>query len=222
VSETRAVLVDLYDTLVWTEWPAMRAELEARFGITEADLVRAFVRTRAARSVGAYESAEGDLRAVLVEAGLDPTPELVRELSRERVERLLADGVHLWDDSIPTIRELRSRGVRVAVVSNCDHATRPVIERLGLDRETDAVVLSFEVRSAKPDPHIYRAALERLGVSAAEAAFVDDQSGYCDGAAALGMAAFLLLREGSVPAEGVSEPGGHRVIRDLRALLDLI
>jgi putative hydrolase of the HAD superfamily len=222
VTEVRAVLIDLYDTLVWSDWPVMRAELEERLGIGEAELIRSFVRTRPARSVGAFGSAEGDLRAVLEDAGLDPDPEVVRELSRERVERFLVTGVHLWEDSIPTIRALRDRGVRVAVVSNCDHATRPVVERLGLVEETDAIVLSFEVRVAKPDPGIYLAALDRLGAAAGESVFVDDQAEYCDGATALGIDALLLLRDGATPAEGVSVSGGHRVIRDLRALLELV
>lgn len=219
MSEIRAVLIDLYDTLVWTEWPSMRAALEARFGLSEADLLRAFARTRPARSVGAFANAEADLAAILEAAGIDADPELVRELDAERTKILLGSGVRLWEDSIPAVRELRRRGLRTAVVSNCDHVTRPIVEHLGLEREFDAVILSFEVGFAKPDPGIYRAALDALGgVEPAAAAFVDDQDAYCDGAAELGMRAFLVLRDGAAPAEGVSEPGGHRVIRDLRAL----
>jgi putative hydrolase of the HAD superfamily len=217
----RAILIDLYDTLVWSEWPTMRVELEERFGLDEAELVRAFVKTRPARSVGAYGSAEGDLRAVLVEAGLDPPDELVRELSRDRVGRFLATGVHLWEDSIPTIRALRERGIHSAVVSNCDHSTRPVVERLGLVEETDAVVLSFEVGVAKPDAGIYLEALDKVRAQPGEAIFVDDQVRYCDGAAAVGMSAVLIERPGRTFQE---EPGagGHPAIQDLRSLLDLV
>jgi FMN phosphatase YigB (HAD superfamily) len=84
------------------------------------------------------------------------------------------------------------------------------------------VILSFEVGAAKPSPEIYRAALERLDVRAGDAMFVDDQAAYCDGAAALGIQTALIVRDGATPAEGVSEPGSHRVITDLRALLELI
>jgi methionine salvage enolase-phosphatase E1 len=53
--------------------------------------------------------------------------------------------------------------------------------------------------------------------------FVDDQAGYCDAAAAVGMRTLLMLRDEASPAEGVSEPGDHhRVIRDLRAVVDLL
>jgi putative hydrolase of the HAD superfamily len=221
VNEIRAVLLDLYDTLAWTEWPAMRGELERRFGLSEPELLRAYSITRPARSVGAFGSAEGDVAAILEAAGVPADGDLVRELAA-RTASFLEGAVHLWDDVIPSIRKLRSRGLRTALVSNCDHSTRPVVEALGLVAETDATILSFEVGVAKPDPGIYRAALERVDVEPGEAVFVDDQARYCDGAAAVGIATFLIARADATPAEGRSETGGHRVIRDLRALPDLV
>jgi putative hydrolase of the HAD superfamily len=218
---TRAVLLDLYDTLAWTRWPAMRSEVERRLGVSGSDLLRAYSSTRPARSVGAFGDAEGDTAAVLEAAGATPDPATVRELT-ERTHAFLRTGVTLFEDALPALRELRGRGMRTAVVSNCDHTTRPVVERLGLYEEADAVVLSFEERVAKPDPAIYRAALSRLGVEAGEAVFVDDQAAYCDGAVAVGMTALLILRRGATPLEGAGDPGRHRVIADLRALSDLV
>jgi FMN phosphatase YigB (HAD superfamily) len=106
------------------------------------------------------------------------------------------------------------------VLSNCDHSTRPVVERLGLYEEADAVVLSFEERTAKPEPAIYRTALSRLGVDAGDAVFVDDQVAYCDGAVDVGMTTFLIVRDD--PRPGGDAIGEHRVIPDLRSLLGLI
>jgi putative hydrolase of the HAD superfamily len=222
VSEVRAVLIDLYDTLAWTDWPTMRAELEERFGISEVELLRAFTTTREARSIGAYGSAEGDLAAVLEAGGVQADADLVQELNEARARALAENGVNLWDDSIRTLRELRGRGIRTAVVSNCDHATRPIVEDLGLQREVDAIVLSFEVGAAKPDPRIYRAALEAVGAGPEEAVFVDDQAWYCEGAEALGIRSFLIRRDDADPAEGFGAPGDREVLHDLRSLLDLI
>ena len=222
MSEVRAVLIDLYDTLAWTDWPTMRAELEERFGISEAELLRAFTTTREARSIGAYGSAEADLAAVLEAAGVQPDADLVHELNAARARALAENGVHLWDDSIPTLRELRRRGIRTAVVSNCDHATRPIVDDLGLEREVDAIMLSFEVGAAKPDPGIYRAALEAVGAGPEEAVFVDDQAWYCEGAEALGIRSFMIVRDDAAPVQGVSVDGGRAVLRDLRSLLDLV
>jgi putative hydrolase of the HAD superfamily len=217
----RAVLLDLYDTLVWTEWPKLRELIEDRAGLSRVDLLSAFDSTRAERSVGAFGSMEGDFRAVLRAAGVEDADERAGPLA-ELATGFLEDGVHLWDDSLPVLRELRSRGIGTAIVSNCDHGTRPVVERLGLDAEADAVVLSFEAGVAKPDSGIYRIALDALGARAEEAVFVDDQARYCDGAAALGIGTFIVLRHEAAPGEGVSEPGGHAVLRDLRSLPDVV
>jgi putative hydrolase of the HAD superfamily len=50
----------------------------------------------------------------------------------------------------------------------------------------DHVISSHDVGLAKPDPAIFRAALERLGVTAAEAVFVDDLVGHVEAARTLG------------------------------------
>jgi putative hydrolase of the HAD superfamily len=222
VTATRAVLLDLYDTLVWTEWPLLRQRVSERVGISPRALMNALGKTYKGRARGEFGSVEGDWRAALEAAGVTPTAELVDDIVRLQRE-VLEDGVHLWEDGLPAIARLHARGIRVGVISNCDHATRPTVDRLGLDDAVDAVILSFEVRAAKPDPQIYLAALEALGgVDPSNAVFVDDQAGYCDAAAALGMRAFLILREDDSPGEGVSEPGDHEVIRDLRALPDLV
>lgn len=219
MSAIRGVLLDLYDTLAWTEWSALRGEIERRLGISEGDLLRAFIQTNPARGLGTFGSLEGDLRAVLEAAGVRAEAATIRDLA-ERTEAFLANGVHLWDDAIPTLRELRSRGVRTAIVSNCDHATRGVVELLELEEEADAVVLSFEVGVAKPAPEIYRTALAALEARPDDALFVDDQVAYCDGAAEIGIRTLLLARASNHGS--TAEPTRHPVIRDLGSILELL
>ena len=210
-----AVLLDLYDTIARTRWGQLSDRITAELGVNKADLFRAYELTRAARGVGTYESAEGDMTAIVEAAGVDPDPALVaRLLDMERA--FTETGVELYEDSLPVIRELRARGTRTALISNCSHSTRPIVDRLGLDEEFDEVLLSFEVGIHKPDAGIYREALRRLGdVAPDRSVFVDDQPPYCDGAAVLGIETFLIDRSG----DGTPDLNGHRVIRDLRALL---
>ncbi len=119
-------------------------------------------------------------------AGVVSTPDLLVELTTLEAEAL-TDTVKLYDDSLGVLRELRDRGVPTALVSNCSWNTRPIVDRLGLEREFDTVVLSFEVGAMKPQPEIYLEALRRLGdPTPSRSVFVDDQVAYCDGARAWG------------------------------------
>ncbi len=214
-----AVLIDLYDTLVWSDWARWQRALAARLGVDGRALVRAFDETRPARSVGTFPDHDGDIAALLRAMQIEPTPDLVRDV-RALEERELMSDIHLYEDSLPAVRGLRERGVCTALVSNCSHNTRAVVRRLGLDEEFDAVILSFEVRAQKPQPEIYRAALERVGVAdPSRAVFVDDQLDYCDGAAAIGMDTRLMIRPLDPIGGFAPTANGHRVITELTALL---
>lgn len=213
----RAALIDLFDTLVWSEWSVLRVRLGESIGVDPATLELAYDVTYTMRQTGGYGSAEGDMAALVEACGLEPVPAFVRELT-ELVSGHLDGGVHVYEDSIPALRGLREQGVATAIVSNCDHFARPLLEELGLDREVDALVLSCEVGAHKPQPAIYRAALEALGARPEEAVFVDDQPPYLDGAAALGIDT-RYIRRVNEPWEGHHDPGDHAVIAALTALL---
>lgn len=210
-----AVLLDLYDTIVRSRWGQLSERITAELGVERPDLFRAYEQTRAARGVGTYGSVQGDMTSIVEAVGADPDPVLIERLLE--MEREFSEtGVELWEDSVPVARELRARGTKTALISNCSHSTRPIVDRLGIAEELDEILLSFEVGMHKPDPEIYLEALRRLGDIAPErAVFVDDQPAYCDGAAALGIETFLIDRSG----DGTPDLNGHRVIRDLRALL---
>jgi FMN phosphatase YigB (HAD superfamily) len=66
---------------------------------------------------------------------------------------------------------------------------------------------------AKPAAQIYLLALEQLDAGAADAVFVDDQVRYCEGAQALGIRSFQIIRgepgPGQVPAPGASVATVH-------------
>lgn len=213
-----AVLLDLYDTLVWSNWLSWQGRLADRLAISHEALGHAFSETRPARSIGTHPDPEGDLTAVLVTADIAPTAELLAELVEMEAE--MAASVHLYDDSLEVVRALRERGVPTALVSNCSHNTRPIVDRLGLEREFDAVVLSFEVGAMKPDPAIYREALSRLGdPDPSRSVFVDDQVRYCDGAMAVGLQTFLILRPEEALEGRPFDMNGHRPIETLEPLL---
>ena len=111
---------------------------------------------------------------------------------REALYVVMLDVWRAYDDAAPLLDGLRERGVRTAVLSNVGVDIRPVMEREGL--RADAVVLSCEVGAVKPQPEIFRAALDALGVTAEEALMVGDSWKDDAGAAALGIRTLLLPR----------------------------
>jgi putative hydrolase of the HAD superfamily len=81
------------------------------------------------------------------------------------------------------VADLRAAGVRIGLLSNSWGNTYPP----ELARFCDTMVISGEVGLRKPDPRIYRLTLDRLGVPADRAAFIDDLAPNADAAAVLGM-----------------------------------
>ncbi|MEC4614083.1 HAD family hydrolase [Tsukamurella tyrosinosolvens] len=82
--------------------------------------------------------------------------------------------------------DLRAAGVPVAIVSN-SWGGGNLYPRERLAALFAPVIISEEVGLRKPDPAIFRLALERLGVPPERAAFIDDATPNVDGAAALGI-----------------------------------
>lgn len=95
---------------------------------------------------------------------------------------------------------LRAEGRRLAVVSNWDCGLVDHLTALDLRDRVDLVVMSAPVGVAKPDPRIFRRALEGLGVPAGRALHVgDDPVADLQGARDAGVAALLVDRAGRHP-----------------------
>ena len=205
-----ACLVDAYDTIVTCDFSIIQNELSALSGISPGTWQVEYARIGALVSDGRISKTEAFAR-VLRAVGREARPGLVAELVRQDQELLLAHA-RLYDDTIPFLQRLRDRGVKIAIVSNCAENTRPLLVKHGVDALADTLVLSCEVRSAKPAAEIFRCALDRLGVAAEAAVFVDDQAGYCAGSVAAGIRAVQIVRadpdgqslDGQVPAAGTS------------------
>ncbi|HWG02817.1 MAG TPA: HAD-IA family hydrolase [Trebonia sp.] len=205
MARIRACLVDVYETLVAYDFVAHSRALAELAGASHGAWRRAHVEVVKDFDRGALSVAQAITR-VLGACDVHPDAELVARLARADSEYMTAR-CGLYDDAVPFLRELRARGIKIALVSNCSANTRPLLTALGLIELADETILSCEVGHAKPDPEIYLRALGALGVAAEEAAFVDDQPAYCAGAAAVGVRPIQLARQ---LAPGDGPPGdGH-------------
>jgi putative hydrolase of the HAD superfamily len=205
VARIEACFLDAFETILTCDFTAYRSELPALAGITADAMIKEFVRISPALSIGQLSMAEG-FGQILRACGIEPRPDLVRELVKRESELLLASA-RLFDDVIPFLDELRSRGIKTAIVSNCFDDTRDLLSELGVVAHTDALVLSCEVGAVKPSAQIFEHALGQLGVAPDAGLLVDDNADCCAGAAALGLTAVQIVRgemDGKLPAAGTT------------------
>jgi putative hydrolase of the HAD superfamily len=105
----------------------------------------------------------------------------------------ISENFELFEDAPPVLEELRSGGLLIGLVSN---GIRDLTEFVAHHRlDVDAIVDSRTHGRVKPHPTIFRAALEQLGVAAADAVMVGDSLDEdVEGARAIGMRAILIDR----------------------------
>lgn len=120
---------------------------------------------------------------------------------------------HLRDGARATLLELRRRGVRCGLVSNCSSDVAAMLRNSELGLLFDAVILSAEVGVMKPDEAIFEQALEALGTD--HGWYVGDgDDGELLGARAAGFTDVLLdLGEGR---------SGSRQVQRIEEVLELI
>ena len=104
----------------------------------------------------------------------------------------------LFEDTRACLERLRAGGRRLAVISNFDSRLFDVLANLGIDSCFEQVILSWHVGAAKPDPAIFRRALDAMNTDAASAWHVGDSPDEdAAGAMAAGLGAVLVDRDGN-------------------------
>jgi putative hydrolase of the HAD superfamily len=106
----------------------------------------------------------------------------------------------LFEDVEPMLLRLREGGLALGVVSNFEEWLERLLERLGVTRFFDVRIISGVEGMEKPDPRIFRLALERAGVRAEDAVYVGDNPYFdVDPPREVGMQAILIDRRGRYP-----------------------
>ena len=126
------------------------------------------------------------------------------------IEKLRQVDKEMWsrpnEPMIRWLQRIHAGGFKTAILSNmptdmADHV-REIFPWLS---DFDHHIFSAEVRSAKPEPAIYRHAIEALEVAPPEALFIDDREENLAGARAMGI-------------RGIRYRSVERLREDLRAI----
>lgn len=184
----RAIFFDLDDTLlddtITSERSAalVAAELAGDKGVDPDDLAVAYMEA----AMNFWESLEpgspkppsGAIRPTLWQAALRTRgindPDLAKRLAA-RYDQVRLERVELFPETLPVLKGLHGR-YKMAIITNGFAETHDAkIARLELSRFFDEVVLAGEMELAKPDPAVFRHAMEVLNVSANESVMVGDR-----------------------------------------------
>lgn len=189
----RAVLFDFFGTLTRAVRRGPQHDHIARaLGCDPARMVAVLDRSFHDRCRGLLGDAAAALRWVCAQADGRPSPEALRMALVARVAAVQAD-TRLRPEAVPTLRELRRRGLRTAVVSDCTYELPAFLPRLPIAPLLDARIFSVEIGRCKPEAAMYLAACWELGVAPQECLYVGDGgSRELTGAAQAGMTAVRL------------------------------
>lgn len=103
------------------------------------------------------------------------------------------------------LAELGRAGVRLLALTNWSAETFPhAVERFGILRRFEDVLVSGAEGLAKPDPAIFRLALRRFGLEATETVFVDDSPVNVEAARSLGLTGLDFTDDSALRADLVS------------------
>jgi putative hydrolase of the HAD superfamily len=146
------------------------------------------------------------------ETGLVEPRDFVERISRALELRADYDGFcEIWNSIftetlVPEgmLEGLRRR-YRLVLLSNTNAIHFESAQRkYPLLRHFDDLVLSYEVKAMKPQPEIYRAAIERAGCAPEECFYTDDIAEFVEGGRAMGI-------------DAVQFTGAEQLTRDLKA-----
>ena len=209
----RAVVFDLWNTIAaWPHerWEVIRHRLATRLELTPEEFD--------SRWYGELARLRETRPFADVLAQLDVTPEAADEVVSLRRD-VTREGLVPVDGVVETITALRGRGLKIGLITVCSEDVPVLWQETPFHGLFDAEVFSATCGLRKPDPRIYRLALDRLGVEPEEAVFVGDGANdELAGAERVGMSAI-----------GVDSPGGELPddwdgprIRELPELLELV
>lgn len=127
------------------------------------------------------------------------------------------ESYRLYDDVKPTLDAIEAMGLRIGLISNFDSWLEKMLIEMEVGHLFDPSVISGVVGVEKPDPRIYRIAVERAGADPSRTVHVGDSPAMdIEPASRVGMIPILIDRVGRYP-----ETDHHR-IEDLHGLLPLV
>ena len=170
----KAVIFDMFETLI-THFKStlyFGKQIAEDMGIPEKKFREIWDPTDYDRTIGKMTLEE--VFEQILKASDKYDPELVRRLADKRTAAKVECFNHLHEEIIPMFEELKKKGYKVGLISNCYFEEASVIKNSVLWKYFDVAYLSCELGTAKPEEEIFRRCIEELGLTYEECLYVGD------------------------------------------------
>lgn len=123
-----------------------------------------------------------------------------------------------FPEVLDVLQALRARGMRLAVLSNgTTRMLTRALDAAGVSPSLEHVISVDEISTYKPDPRVYRHAVERLGAETSQVRFVSANPWDAAGARQASLETSWINRRGQPSEYGLADTGSQH--EDLRGLL---
>lgn len=165
----KAVTFDVGGTLI-QPWPSVGhvyAEVAARHGLKTFSAGQLNARFKAAwRSRKIFEHSRREWAELVNEVFGLPASASGNHFFEELYQRFAEpEAWRIFDDVMPTLDALASRGIRLGVISNWDERLRGLLHKLHMDNHFDVFAISCETGSPKPSRLIFQRAAAELDLA---------------------------------------------------------
>ena len=179
----KAVILDVGGVLIRTHSRAGRQKWAARLGLTDSWEFEEFVFSGPSgrQAQLGQKTFEAHWQWLGRHFGLNKA-----DLAQMRRDFFAGDTLN--KPLVEQIKRIRKAGYKTGLLSNfADDARGVWAEKFPFIQHFDDIIISCEVGVMKPDPEIYRLALESVGVTPEESVFIDDFAHNIEGAKRVGM-----------------------------------
>ena len=143
-------------------------------GVSEEEWTFHSMKTSSGRAIGLIDDPRSIIEEIVSSIGLMINDDHLTQITEIRINRFKRCLIDISNNILYTIKELYERGLKLCIVSNAD-----VIDIMGwpespLSGYFKKAVFSCYAGVAKPDPEIYRIALNEMGANTENTLFIGD------------------------------------------------
>jgi putative hydrolase of the HAD superfamily len=191
-----AVVFDLFGTLVdnypYEGYQNVLRQVASVLTMPFDDFWHLWSETAHDRSLGIIPTIDDNFKLICKKLGTGINNEKIELATQIRYD-FIASIMIPRQDVIAMLTHLKSQGLKIGLISNCTSETPTVWENTQFAPLFDVALFSSSIGLKKPDPRIYRLALERLDVQPADCIYIGDgDSQELSGAGQVGMHPVLI------------------------------